>query len=67
MLFRSINSRKLLQKAIEKGVVFVPGDSFYPNGGGENTMRLNFSYPSPEEIREGVRRIAEAIKEYEAG
>jgi len=47
--------------------VFVPGDSFYPNGGGENTMRLNFSYPSPEEIREGVRRIAEAIKEYEAG
>ena len=62
-----INSRKLLQKAIEKGVVFVPGDSFYPSGGGENTMRLNFSYPSPEEIREGVRRIAKAIKEYNAG
>lgn len=59
----SINSRRLLEKAVEKGVVFVPGDAFYPNGGGENTMRLNFSYPSVEEIREGVRRLAEAVRE----
>jgi len=58
-----VNSRKLLERAVEKGVVFVPGDAFYPNGGGENTARLNFSYPSPEELREGVRRLAEALKE----
>ncbi len=60
----NVNSRRLLQKAIEKGVVFVPGDAFYPNGGGENTARLNFSYPSVEEIREGVKRLAEAVKEF---
>ena len=61
-----VNSRRLLRKAIEKGVVFVPGDAFYPNGGGENTARLNFSYPSPSELREGVRRLAEALREYMA-
>jgi len=59
----NINSRQLLARAIEKGVAFVPGDAFYPNGGGENTARLNFSYPSPEEIREGVRRLAEALRD----
>jgi 2-aminoadipate transaminase len=58
-----VNARKLLEKAIMRGVAFVPGDAFYPNGGGENTARLNFSYPSPEEIREGVRRLAEVLKE----
>ncbi|ABM80281.1 PLP-dependent aminotransferase family protein [Hyperthermus butylicus] len=58
-----INARKLLNKAIENGVVFVPGDSFFPNGGGKNTMRLNFSYPSPEEIEEGIKRLAKTIKE----
>jgi 2-aminoadipate transaminase len=39
----------------------VIGSAFYPNGGGHNTMRLNFSYPSPEEIREGIARLAELI------
>jgi 2-aminoadipate transaminase len=58
-----INARALLQKALEYGVAFVPGDSFYPNGGGENTMRLNFSYPTPEQIEEGIKRLAKAIKE----
>jgi 2-aminoadipate transaminase len=62
-----INARKLLDKAIEKGVAFVPGDAFYATGGGHNTMRLNFSYPSVDEIREGVRRIGDAIKELRAG
>ncbi len=57
------NARKILEKAIEKGVAFVPGDAFYATGGGHNTMRLNFSYPSVEEIREGVKRLGEAIRE----
>ncbi len=62
-----INTRKLLEIALEKGVAFVPGDSFYPNGGGYNTMRLNFSFPPPDIIREGVRRIGEAIRELLSG
>jgi len=58
-----VNSRQLLVKAIKRGVAFVPGDAFYPNGGGENTARLNFSYPSIEEIREAIRRLAEVLRE----
>jgi len=57
-----INAEELLQVAIEKKVAFVPGSPFYPNGGGKNTLRLNFSFSNPDEIKEGVKRLAEAIK-----
>ena len=62
-----VNTRRLFQIALSKGVAFVPGAAFYPNGGGENTARLNYSYPSVEELREGVRRLAEALREYLSG
>ncbi len=58
-----VNTRELFKKALEKKVAFVPGDAFFPNGGGENTARLNFSYPPPEKLKEGVKRLAEAYKE----
>ena len=35
--------------------------AFYPNGGGGNTMRLNFSNAQPDEIREGIARLGRAI------
>lgn len=53
----------LLEKAVnEYKVAYVPGRSFHPDGGGANSMRLNFSYPSISEIYEGVRRLAELVK-----
>lgn len=52
----------LLQRAIERQVAFVPGAAFFANGGGPNTMRLNFSHPSVEQIEEGVRRLGEALR-----
>ena len=58
-----IDTKKMLMEAIDAGVAYVPGASFFANGMGWNTMRLNFSYPSPEEIREGVRIIADLVKE----
>lgn len=58
-----MNSTKLLEKAVTRKVAFVPGDSFYPCGGGENTMRINFSNASEEMIRVGVARLADAIRE----
>jgi len=58
-----VNSRKLLEIAIKNGVVFVPGDSFYPNGGGYNTARINYSFPSKEELIEGVKRLATSLRE----
>jgi 2-aminoadipate transaminase len=49
--------------ALEKKVAFVPGGAFYPNGGHENTMRLNYSNMPPERIVEGIGRLGEALKE----
>lgn len=39
----------------------MPGSAFFPDEGGHNTMRLNFSYCRPEIIREGIQRLARAI------
>ncbi|MBS4536975.1 PLP-dependent aminotransferase family protein [Clostridium sp. D2Q-11] len=58
-----INARDLATKAIEKKVAFVPGGSFFPNGGNENTFRLNYSNMDEERIVIGVTRLAESIKE----
>ncbi len=57
-----VDSEKLLERAKEEKVAFVPGFAFYPNGGGRNCMRLNFSNQPPDRIREGIRRLANAIK-----
>ncbi|CAN0473817.1 unnamed protein product, partial [Phaeothamnion confervicola] len=55
------DTQELLQRALEKRVAFVPGTSFFADGTGKNTMRLNFSNSTPEVIREGVRRLAELL------
>jgi 2-aminoadipate transaminase len=54
------DAAKLLQRAASAGVTFVPGADF---GGSPNTARLAFSFVSPEEIREGVRRLAALVRE----
>lgn len=53
----------VLKRAVEKKVAFVPGAAFHPRGGGHNTMRLNFSYSSPDTIREGIARLGGVLKE----
>lgn len=58
-----IDSAELLKVAIEKKVAFVPGAPFYACGGGHNTMRLNFSNATPDNIREGIRRLGVAISD----
>jgi 2-aminoadipate transaminase len=55
------NASTLLAEALRRKVAFVPGTSFFPTGGGENTLRLNFSYCTPTVIEEGVRRLAGVI------
>ena len=52
---------KLLDEAIAEKVAFVPGSAFYPCGGGERTMRLNFSYAAPDVIEEGIKRLSKVI------
>ncbi|MCL5996627.1 MAG: PLP-dependent aminotransferase family protein [Chloroflexi bacterium] len=58
-----VNTVKLLEICVDKKVAFVPGTAFYPCGGGENTMRLNFSNATPEMIRTGIARMGEAMRE----
>lgn len=63
MLPEGMDAAKVLKLAIEKKVAFVPGAAFHPNGGGDNTMRLNFSYSNPETIREGITRLGVTLKQ----
>ena len=60
---KSIDTRLMFQKAIIKKVAYVIGEAFYPEGGNYNSMRLNFSYSGDDQIREGIKRLAEVIKE----
>jgi 2-aminoadipate transaminase len=59
---KGIDTNDLLKDAVKEKVAFVPGESFHPCGGGENTIRLNFSYCSPEIINEGIGRLGTVIK-----
>ena len=54
----------MLSEALEAGVTYVPGDSFYPDGKtGKNCMRINFSFETPEHLTEAVRRLAAVIED----
>jgi 2-aminoadipate transaminase len=55
------DTTKLLARALEQNVAYVPGEEFHMNGEGKNTMRLNFSNARPEQIEEGIRRLAKVI------
>jgi len=52
----------LLPKAMEQGVLFVIGSAFCVDGTGQDRVRLSFSWPSPENIKEGARRLAAAME-----
>lgn len=53
----------LFTKAVERGVAFVPGSNFYPEGGHHNTLRLNFSNSTLPQIREGMAILRELFAE----
>ncbi len=58
-----ISARKVFDKCIEKKVAGVIGDAFYPNQKTDRSMRINFSNMPDDRIIEGIKRMAEAIKE----
>src|SRR5437867_3791083 len=58
-----IDTTDLLARALRENVAFVPGEGSYLDGRGRNSMRLNFSASNGDDIREGIRRIGEVIKE----
>lgn len=63
----NINTLELFYMAIEEKIAFVPGEVFYPEGHQRyNTMRINFSYPTKDQIVEGVKRLSAVIKRYQS-
>jgi len=58
------SSMELFDLAIARKVAFVPGDPFYVDGTGGNTLRLNFSNSSEERIEDGIGRLGLCLKEY---
>ena len=56
-----VNGRHLFQKAVEAGVAFVPGGSFYACTPRENTFRMNYSNMPEPRIREGIQRLSQAL------
>jgi 2-aminoadipate transaminase len=58
-----IDTGDLLAKALRQNVAFVPGGAAYADGRASSSMRLNFSASSPDEIREGMRRIGQVVWE----
>lgn len=61
----NIDAGEMFHSAIEKKVAYVVGTAFYPDGGGGNSFRMNFSYSSMAEIEEGVKRLAQVIATWE--
>ena len=65
---RGMSADRLLKRAQTLGVTFIPGDLFDPAGktGGDH-IRLNFSYPTLEQIDQGMNRLEQAMEQEQAG
>ncbi|MGA9769930.1 MAG: PLP-dependent aminotransferase family protein [Blastocatellia bacterium] len=61
-LARDIDLTKLLPEAIDNGVAYVPGQPFFVDGSGANTLRLAYSKETPEMIAEGIRRLCRVLQ-----
>jgi DNA-binding transcriptional MocR family regulator len=59
----ALDGDRLLQRAVQHGVIFVAGAAFYVNGSGRQMIRLSFSAPTHDRMREGVKRLAAALGE----
>jgi 2-aminoadipate transaminase len=56
------DAKEILARCIEQNVAFVPGQEFFPDGSGRNTMRMNFSSTSLDNIEEGIKRMGTVLK-----
>jgi DNA-binding transcriptional MocR family regulator len=58
-----IDAKAMLPRAVTARVAYVPGTAFFADGFGSGSIRLSFCYPTPERIREGVRRLAGVLEQ----
>jgi 2-aminoadipate transaminase len=60
------DTKAMLSEAVARGVAYVPGTAFFPDGSGRDRLRLAFCYPPEDAIEEGVRRLGELLAELPA-
>ena len=60
---QQIDSDAMIARAVENGVIYVAGEAFFVEPAARNLIRLAFSAPSHEKIREGVARLARTVRE----
>jgi 2-aminoadipate transaminase len=58
-----LDAKAMMPRAVAARVAYVPGTGFYADGAGTGNMRLNFSFPAPDRIQEGVRRLAGVMEQ----
>lgn len=56
-----LDSKAMLPRAVTELVAYTPGTAFYADGGGRQNIRLSYCYPTPENIKVGIRRLATVI------
>lgn len=58
---QGVDTKAMLPRAVAAQVAYASGTGFYADGSGGRQMRLSYCYPTPERIREGVRRLAAVL------
>ncbi|WP_123053813.1 PLP-dependent aminotransferase family protein [Clostridium sp. JN-1] len=63
-LKEGLDAAEILKEALKENVAYVPGGSFFPNGGHPNYFRLNYSCMSEDKIIEGIKRLGKVLSKY---
>lgn len=62
-LSEGLDAKGMLPRAVKELVAYTPGTAFFADGGGRQHLRLAFCYPTPTDIREGIRRLASVVRQ----
>nr|WP_220476389.1 PLP-dependent aminotransferase family protein [Microcella alkalica] len=57
-----LDAKAMLPRAVKELVAYTPGTAFFADGAGRANLRLSYCYPTPNEIREGIRRLASVVR-----
>jgi len=57
----TLDSKAMLPRAVKELVAYTPGTAFFADGSGRRNIRLSFCYPTPDQIRVGIRRLANVV------
>lgn len=56
-----VDSKAMLPLAVKELVAYTPGTAFFANGSGHNNLRISFCYPTPDNIKLGIKRLSSVI------